>query len=229
MKVVHITSSSRGGAGIAAKRLSDALVTLGVQSAYISKNHSLDFDQQQLSEDPVLTYQKLSGFKKLWVKLMQKIAPGPYVAFKRKLKVFANEGYETLSVPFSPYRLEEHPLVKEADIVHLHWAIELVDARFFKNLNKPIVWTLHDMNPFLGAFHYMTDKQRASKKLNTIDTLFRSHKMRQYRAINKLVIVSPSEWLKQAAIKSGMFPQDSFVKIANPISFDFEVKRKARI
>ena len=186
----------------------------------------MDFDRQQLSEDPVLTYQKPSGFKKLWVKFMQKIAPGPYVAFKRKLKAFSNEGYETLSVPFSPYRLEEHPLVKAADIVHLHWASELVDARFFKNLNKPVVWTLHDMNPFLGVFHYLTDKRQATKKLEILDRLFHSHKKRQYKAVKKLTVVSPSNWLMEAAKASEVFPQATFNCIANPISFDSAVELK---
>lgn len=202
------------------------MLPLGVNSAYVSKNLTVDFEQNILERDPVLKYEKPQGFKRLWIKLIQKIAPSPYLRFKRKLKAYSKGGFETLTVPFSPYRLEDHPLIQQADIVHLHWVSELVDARFFKNLNKPLVWTFHDMNPLMGVFHYTTDIGQADKKLKVLDALFRSHKARQYRSINKLTVVSPSEWLKQAALQSTMFPQDSFMRIANPISFQYKTEVK---
>lgn len=197
-----------------------------MKSAYVSKNLTVNFDQTKVEPDPILTYKKSRGLKNFWKRFIQKIAPSPYIAFKRKLNAFAYEGYETLSVPFSPYNLEDHPLVRAADIVHLHWASELIDARFFKKLNKPVVWTLHDMNPFLGAFHYKTDKQLATEKLKVLDALFHSHKVRQYSAIQKLAVVSPSKWLMEAARESEVFPQAYFSNIANPISFDSDVERK---
>ncbi|TAE46946.1 MAG: hypothetical protein EAY69_07690, partial [Cytophagales bacterium] len=55
----------------------------------------------------------------------------------------------------SAYNILSHHLVKEADIIHLHWVAHFLDyASFFKKINKPVVWTLHDKNPLNGGFHY---------------------------------------------------------------------------
>ena len=43
----------------------------------------------------------------------------------------------------------------DAGIYHLHWVSEFVDYRILPRLQQraPIVWTLHDMNPFTGGCH----------------------------------------------------------------------------
>ena len=49
-------------------------------------------------------------------------------------------------------------LVKDADIVHLHWTnggfLSLDNVDQLLGLNKPVVWTLHDMWPFTGHCVY---------------------------------------------------------------------------
>ena len=47
------------------------------------------------------------------------------------------------------------------DILQLHWVSTFVDYReFFSRISRklPIVWTLHDMNPFTGGCHYSGDR-----------------------------------------------------------------------
>jgi glycosyltransferase involved in cell wall biosynthesis len=62
--------------------------------------------------------------------------------------------------PLSRYDLSTHPLVLEADIVHLHWVSDFIDyPSFFPNINKPIVWTLHDENLAYGGFHYGRERE----------------------------------------------------------------------
>ena len=62
------------------------------------------------------------------------------------------------TLPVSNINLSKHPLVKEADIIHLHWVDGLIDyPSFFENVDKPIVWTLHDENLFYGVAHYEKD------------------------------------------------------------------------
>ena len=43
-----------------------------------------------------------------------------------------------------------------ADICHLHWTTDLLDFRMLPAMSRrgPLVWTLHDMNPFTGGCHY---------------------------------------------------------------------------
>ena len=44
------------------------------------------------------------------------------------------------------------------DIIHLHFvAAHYVDYSFFAKAKKPVIWTLHDMNPFTGGCHYSGD------------------------------------------------------------------------
>jgi hypothetical protein len=43
------------------------------------------------------------------------------------------------------------------DILNLHWIAEFVDYHdFFRAIPRglPVVWTLHDMNPFTGGCHF---------------------------------------------------------------------------
>ena len=49
--------------------------------------------------------------------------------------------------------------VQWGDVVHLHLVYPMLDyPSFFKKIDKPVVWTLHDENFFLGMAHY-TDRQ----------------------------------------------------------------------
>lgn len=54
-----------------------------------------------------------------------------------------------------------HPLVEEADIIHLHWInqgfLSLRDIERLVKQNKPIVWTMHDMWPCTGICHHARD------------------------------------------------------------------------
>ncbi|MEX1014110.1 MAG: glycosyl transferase, partial [Candidatus Paceibacterota bacterium] len=48
----------------------------------------------------------------------------------------------------------------DADIIHLHWVNnEMISIADLGKIQKPIVWTLHDMWPFCGAEHYTTSNR----------------------------------------------------------------------
>ena len=131
-----------------------------------------------------------------------------------------NQGpYEILSGPYSRFKLEDHPLVKEADVIHLHWINDMVDLSFFRTIDKPIVWTLHDMNAFMGIFHYSTDKQKVNSSAQALDKQILELKAQAYTHLDRLAVVTPSKWLLEEAQASAVFPQADFYHIANPISF----------
>ncbi|MFP4143866.1 MAG: glycosyltransferase family 4 protein [Phycisphaeraceae bacterium] len=47
--------------------------------------------------------------------------------------------------------------VRDCDLVHLHWVSNMVDVgHLLRHLpaGMPVVWTMHDMNPFTGGCHY---------------------------------------------------------------------------
>ena len=150
MKVVQITTSSSGGAGMAALRLHRALRLHGVSSAYISKNLTIDFDGNTVC-DPFFKYHKPSFFKKIINKLQLTFFPAKRQKINTQLtkkESFLN--YEIKTVPFSRYKLQKHPLVKQADIVNLHWVGMVLNYEsFFAECKKPIVWifSLNVKNP----------------------------------------------------------------------------------
>jgi glycosyltransferase involved in cell wall biosynthesis len=221
MKVVQVTTSSKGGAGIAALRLHKALRQQGVRSAFVSRDRTLDFDDNEI-EDHFFRYQKPSAFKKVFGKFQGIFNPSPDQKIKQKLvNIDSQMKYEIVTLPFSSFNLETHPLIAEADLVNLHWVGQLLDYwRFFATFKKPIVWTLHDMNPIMGIFHYKEDEQRnpIGKKFN--DEV--AHiKRKAIENIKTGAIVSPSNWLLEAAKSSSVFDhfQES-ICIPNGIDLD---------
>ena len=205
MKVVQVITSSKGGAGIAALRLHKALQQAGIQSAYLAMDKTLNFDDAEI-EDAFFTYQKPSLLKRALLKLQTTINPSYWQQYKKKLAAIDSEmDYEILTLPFSKYRLAAHPLIAEADLVNLHWVGQLLDyEHFFSEVKKPIVWTLHDMNPFMGIFHYKGDQEN-NAVAKQIDDAVAAIKRQAIQNISKAAIVSPSNWLLTLASNSGVF------------------------
>ena len=144
MKVVQVTTSSRGGAGIAAMRLHNALRNQGVASAFASRDITIDFDGKKIADD-FFAYKRTPLTKRILRKLQ---LAGPSMEQKYRAEIASIEpqlSFEMLSLPFSPYRLHEHPLLQEADVINFHWMSKLLDyPSFFQRNTKPVVWTLHD-------------------------------------------------------------------------------------
>ena len=93
--------------------------------------------------------------------------------------------------------LANHPLVKEADIVHLHWISDFVDfPTFFKRVSKPIVWTIHDENPGLGGFHYLSHKEEASKEYLRLDKVYENIKRQALEKGNRPHLVAISSYMR---------------------------------
>lgn len=221
MKVLHITSSSKGGAGIAALRLHEALQQQGIQSGYLSANLTVDFNNKPI-KDNFFTYKKPTLFKRALLKIQSHFA---FTKEQRLHNQFNNIkdklNYEIANLPFSVYKLHEHPLVQEADIINLHWMNGLIDYTvFFKECQKPIVWTLHDMNPFMGIFHYKNDEVKNSQIAGNFDNKIKEIKAKAIKSVKNGTIVAPSKWLLEEAIKSNVFDGFSAQHICNGISFE---------
>jgi glycosyltransferase involved in cell wall biosynthesis len=222
MKVLHITTSSKGGAGIAAFRLHQALCKNGVVSAFISTNVSIDYNNKVVIDD-FFDYKKPSFLKKIINKFNYIFS----ISNKHKLiREFHNlkpkMHCEIATLPFSNYKLHEHPLVKEADVINLHWIDGIIDYQsFFLSCKKPIVWTFHDMNPFQGIFHYHEDEIRNLEIAETFDAKIKKIKKSTFNYIEKGTFITPSKWLFQEANQSQVFTD--FDKFHIPYSIDFDV------
>lgn len=216
LKVVHINTSVKGGAGIAALRLQKAQQNIGVQAAFLAKDLCIDFNGSEL-ENTFFTYKKPSFL----VRIRNKILPKKALVMARKLaKIRPNLNCEMASLPFGRLDLLDHPLVKRADVIHLHWVVGLVDyPSFFKNNNKPVVWTLHDMNPFLGLFHYSQDNTQNKAVAGYLENQVKNIKAEALLNFKMGAVVSPSSWLLDCAKKANVFPKGTqFSEIANAIN-----------
>jgi glycosyltransferase involved in cell wall biosynthesis len=132
----------------------------------------------------------------------------------------------------------------EADLYNLHWVAGLLDYRtFFDRLPRgiPLVWTLHDMNPFTGGCHYTTGCDRfvaacgACPALGSTDirdlsaAIFR-RKRAAYARLDpaSIRIVTPSVWLCREASRSALFGQFDITTISNGLDTEvFQPRRRA--
>ena len=99
------------------------------------------------------------------------------------------------------------------DIVNFHWInCETISLSEIKKINKPIVWTLHDMWPISGIYHYSLDKKYFNaeckniikkKYFNFLDRITYKRKQLLFSE-KKIHIISPSKWLLNEAKKTGL-------------------------
>ncbi len=202
MKVVHINTNSSGGAAKAAIRIHRAMLKKGIDSKILflrSKN---------LTEPESYTFYDDS--------LISKIKD-----FLNRLRHLIYSKFDTsipVSLPFNIYDLTQNALVINADIIHLHWVSKFLDYSFFQKINKPIVWTLHDMAPFTGGNHYKTDfDDDKFKKIIDINLNYKKNALKNFK---KMKIVTPSKWLSNESKKSEIFGEYQHYIVRNTIDFD---------
>lgn len=121
-------------------------------------------------------------------------------------------------LPTSIHTLEKHPWVEWADIVNLHWVPNFVDyKRFFTApRQKPTVWTMHDLLPFSGGFHYRSELEQINTAL---ELRIKQHKAAAV-ADARLSIVAPSEWALNESKNYGTFSSLRHTHIFNGVPLD---------
>jgi glycosyltransferase involved in cell wall biosynthesis len=200
MKVVILNTYTHGGAGIAARRLQNALSAQGIET--------------------VLLTREKAGNK--WAFYVERLSFLPYerdksVRFSYSLANFGED-------------LTQHPDILSADVIHLHWVnqgfLSLKNIRDLANLGKPIVWTLHDMWAFTGGCHYSqgcTNFLQACgnclflKNQSDNDLSHRLWLKKQENFPKTIKFVTCSQWLGNIAKSSGLLKNHQVSAIPNPI------------
>ncbi len=196
MKVVHISTYDNGGAGNAALRLHLGLLEIGADSTFLCLRKSTT------CKNVVEFTQKPRALKSTFVRTPFNAVGLPIDKGNRNIKkLSALRGvYEVFTFPDSNADILTHPAVKNADIIHLHWVARYLDYPSFFNKNKkPVVWTLHDMNPIQGGFHYYGDVVRNKKIFELLENKLKKQKTALIKHCKKLTVVAPSQWLHQLA------------------------------
>lgn len=202
MRVLHINTNFNGGAAVAAIRLHTALLSKGVDS------HMLFLRGNNLNNLPNIHF--LSDFgNTIQIGLVDKINRAINYA------ISIGKPYCFFNRPYSLFKLESLDFIRSFDIINLHWVVKFINVpTFFNQINKPIVWTIHDMNPFSGGLHYKTGYHSQYDKL---EKKYIKVKRNAYKE-KKWAVISPSNWLLNLAKESRVFPDSTnFYNIYNTI------------
>jgi glycosyltransferase involved in cell wall biosynthesis len=216
-----------GGAAIAAHRLHRGLRRISVDSRMlVAEKRCLDETVQVAARG-----QKMS--ERLRCRIRSKVINRDFARYRTTrpahLELFSDDrAWEPNVLPDS---------LPKADLYNLHWVAGFLDYRtFFARVprNVPLVWTLHDMNPFTGGCHYTAGCERyvagcgvcpalgstGSKDLSA--AIFR-RKCTAYATIDpeNVRIVTPSAWLSREASRSALLRKFDILTI--PYGLDTEI------
>lgn len=217
--ILHLsTFHLEGGAGVAATRLHRGLLRMGEDSRMLT--NSVNKPEKGITA--------LSD-----TKLKSGIAFTRFVS--ERLHFYPYEKNSSVRFAFSPASsgadISDHPLVIEADIIHLHWInfgfLSLDSLEKIFSLGKPVVWTLHDMWAFTGGCHYsrgcenfLTHCQYCPylSKPEEYDISFRQFERKSalYK-LTKMALVSPSNWLMNLTQKARLTQETESLSIPNCI------------
>lgn len=209
MKILHISASDNGGAGIAAVRLHKAMLGNGFDSKMLCLRvtRTKDISIIKYSDSVIRKFLRAS-----------RLSFNHYIQNEKILKSKGGEN-ELFSFINSDYYIQDHPLVREADIINLHYINGFIDYRtFFKNAKKPIFWTMHDMNPFQGGHHIYKDLLRINQLLEDVDLLLKQEKKRIYEGCQNLNIIALNDWVLNKSLNSDLFENKKHYVIPNTLN-----------
>lgn len=196
MNVLHINTYSDGGAGLCARRIVDAERAAGIDARLLVA-HGSPCATVAVAE-LTLPWSHFALVRKAQV-LCNTFNKWPRAAhFQAQLRAARAQSAVPphCSLPVTHYTsLHQHPWIMEADIVHLHWVSDFVDyATFFPIVRKPMVWTLHDLNPGMGVMHHANPKVVVSDSLRVLEremAVIKDTALRARQASLTLVGISP--------------------------------------
>ena len=201
IKILHINFSDSGGAAIASMYLHEELLRQGVESKYLCLNLTK-------KHPPHLHYYSHRRIYKTFIRKLWHLYLKGYLINKKyeHLHRLIPHPNDAITIPYSPFDLTLDPLYQEADIIHLHWPSRFLNwPTFFRKNRKPIVWTLHDRNPFSGILHCATNFPQEGMRLEEKI----KKKKKKWLANANIYVVGPSELytsLSQQSDVLGMFP-----------------------
>jgi glycosyltransferase involved in cell wall biosynthesis len=220
------TYSGGGGAAIAARRLHDGLLSIGVESTMVVANKvgpGANVRQVERVAGPI---------DRLWRQIELQL----HTAELNRYRHTRSPHLEFFSDDRMPGRDMLQAAMPKADVCNLHWVSGLVDyRRFFGTIrpSMPVVWTLHDMNTFTGGCHYTMGCEKYARSCgacpqlgsrDTHDISERIHRRKaqalSHRDETITRIVAPSHWLAGQASRSSMLGRFDVEVIPNGLDVD---------
>lgn len=231
MKPLLVNTYDSGGAANACLRLQKGLLVSGVKVTTLVK------EKRKKHVVPVIEF-RIRFWDSLKNKLQNKNTVKNTIEFIDYISQ-RDSRLELFSTPFSEIALTKQACYSSANIVNLHWVSKFLDYQeFFKNNTKPVVWTLHDMNPFSGGQHYEEQylgmdehgfpMQRKLTPLDLqIEKKILDFKAEIFENVTNLTIVVLCKWMADEVKKSPVFNKFPVKIIPNGIDAEiFKLQNK---
>jgi len=211
MKILFInTSDLKGGAARAIMRIMKGVQAEGIDARMLV--------MEKKSDDPVVI--EPGSWLQRRVNTLR-----PYLDF---ILPFMQSGERVLFSPaIIPDTIIEQINNIDPDIVHLNW----INGGFIRleslaKINKPVIWTFHDMWAFTGGCHYSRDCMRYLEGCGMCPVLHsgREHDLSRkvflrkeiiYHQIRELTITTLSKWLAGCITESPLFKERDVEIIPN--------------
>lgn len=225
LKILHLASSTGGGAGIAAKRI--ALATGELQTSIL------------LSRESNIVKANVDRIKNL-----QKVTESKLVSFLQH-PGFVSKGTLVTPLSVSFYRLLEETVKSvQWDVIHVHATYNFVSAEDLERLASScdkLVMTMHDERIFSGGCHYTmgcNGFKTLCKGCPQVRKPFRGlvlsdHEVRiqSFKRLSRsnVCVTTPSAWLRDSAQSSSALKNIPITLIRNCVPKLFRLERPARI
>jgi glycosyltransferase involved in cell wall biosynthesis len=120
---------------------------------------------------------------------------------------------------------------EQSDVVHLHWVVGMFDYEHAGDVlaDKPMTWTLADMNAFTGGCHYSEGCEEFKRECRNCpllggdnDLAHRAWQIKKaaYDQLKHLHIICPSKWMADLARSSSLFGDKPVHYIPNAFPVD---------
>ena len=220
MKVLHITYTTSGGAGIAVLRLHKALLEQGIESKVLVGQTNI------VSDDIVKATETMRGrYKVPNIPVLDKIIRAlrrkgkcmtPMEKMEFELAKLDRKYPAYFDLPLSSFELEKHPLVDWADVINIHWISGYVDfPTFFANVKKPVVWTMHDLNPMYGGFHHVRLREKYYNQYESLEKESYNVKKKALAGFSNLTLIALSSEMERLMKEHEFYKEKQIFKIHN--------------
>ena len=204
-RIAHVSFSDTGGAGGVASRLAEIQRRRG-HDAYVVSAISGSLRDAPLSKP-------LHTAAAVWDEKV--VRSGSFLA--------------PISLARDAVEVAISEQLSKADIIHVHWPNGLISLDVLADIagERPVVWTLHDMNPFTAVCHYSLGCRGFGSGCASCPAVRGSFQTAAQRRLTEktaaisrfqdLRLVAPSSWLASEASASKTLNVRPIVTIPNPL------------
>ncbi len=218
VRVATISTFDHIGAGVGTARRVDALRSIGIDAhiytlvSHTGKDHVFSFND--VADHPMGRGDAWKG------------------AVRNRSNSRGFRAHELFTSTYSAVSFEKNThIFDDYDIIHLHWAIGILDYEYLaaNAVNKPIIWTLADMNAITGGCHYSEGCEQYKQECSNCPLIVGEqeaihetwkYKKEIYAQLKNLTIVCPSKWLARKVRESTLLGGRDVYYIPNAFPID---------